>query len=59
MIRKIRLNLKFIKLITEKKINVKHILPNKFRSNSNQTMNIYQLLKYNVRNIFIQNSYVK
>ena len=36
-----------------------HILSNVSRSKGNQTMKFGQLLEYNMRNIFLQNSYTK
>ena len=36
-----------------------HILPNISRSKGNQTMEFGQLIKYNVRNIFLDKSYTK
>ena len=36
-----------------------HILPNVLRSKGNQTMKFGQLLKYNMRNIFLENLYTK
>ena len=40
-----------------KEIIVKHILPNISRSKNNQTMKFGQLIEYNMRNIFIENSH--
>ena len=36
-----------------------HILPNISRSKGNQAMKFGQLIKYNMRNIFLENSYTK
>ena len=36
-----------------------HILSNISRSKNNQTMKFCQLIKYNMRNIFLENSYTK
>ena len=36
-----------------------HILPNISRSEGNQTMKFGQLIEYNMRNIFVENSYTK
>ena len=36
-----------------------HILPNISRSKGNQTMKFGQLIKYNMRNIFLEKSYTK
>ena len=36
-----------------------HILPNISRSKDNQTMKFGQLIKYNMRNIFLEKSYTK
>ena len=36
-----------------------HILPNISRSKGNQTMKFGQLIEYNMRNIFLENSYIK
>ena len=36
-----------------------HILPNNSRSKVNQTMAFGQLLEYNMKNIFLENSYTK
>ena len=36
-----------------------HILRNISRSKGNQTMKFYQLIEYNMRNIFIKKSYTK
>ena len=42
-----------------KQIIAIHILPNISRSKSNQTMKFSQLLKYNMRNIFLEKTYTK
>ena len=36
-----------------------HILPDISRSKGNQTMRFDQLIKYNMRNIFVEKSYTK
>ena len=36
-----------------------HILPNILRSKCNQTMKFGQLIKYNMRNVFLEKSYTK
>ena len=36
-----------------------HILPNISRSKGNQAMKFGQLVKYNMRNIFLEKSYTK
>ena len=36
-----------------------HILPNISRSKGNQTIKFVQLIKYNMRKIFLENSYTK
>ena len=36
-----------------------HILPNISRSKGNQTMKFGQLIEYNMRNIFLEKSYIK
>ena len=36
-----------------------HILPNISRSKANQTMKFGQLIEYNLRNIFLEKSYIK
>ena len=36
-----------------------YILPSNSRSNDNQTMKFVQLLKYNMKNIFVEKSYTK
>ena len=36
-----------------------HILPNILRSNGTQTMKFGQLIEYNMRNIFVEKSYIK
>ena len=36
-----------------------HLLPNTSRSKGNQTMRLAQLIRHNIRNIFLENSYRK
>ena len=36
-----------------------HILPNILRSKGNQTVKFVQLVEYNMKNIFLQKSYIK
>ena len=36
-----------------------HLLPNISRSKGNQTIKFVQLIKYNMRKIFLENSYTK
>ena len=36
-----------------------HILPNISRTKGNQSMEICQLIEYNMRNIFVEKSYAK
>ena len=36
-----------------------HILPNISKSKGNQTIKFGQLIEYNLRNIFVENSYTK
>ena len=36
-----------------------HILPNISRSKGNQTIKLAQLIEYNVRNIFLEKSYIR
>ena len=36
-----------------------HILPNISRSKNNYTKKFYQLIKHNMRNIFLEKSYTK
>ena len=59
MIRKIRLISKFITSQPEKQAIAIHILPNISRSKGNQTMASAELIKYNMRNIFLKKSYTK
>ena len=42
-----------------KQIIAIHILPNNWRSKSNQTMKFGQLIEYNIRNFFLEKSYTK
>ena len=44
---------------TRKQIIIIHKFPNISRSNGNQTMKFGQLIKYNVRNIFLERLYAK
>ena len=59
LIRKIRLILKFMTSQPGKQPIVIHILPNISRSKDNQKMKFGQLIKYNMRNVFLKKSYVK
>ena len=43
----------------EKKIIAMHILPKISRAKGNQTMKVAQLIEYNMRNIFLENSFKK
>ena len=45
--------------MTRKQIISTHTLPNISRSKGNQTNKFGQLKKYNMRNIFLENSYTK
>ena len=53
LIRKLKFNSKFVTPQTGKKITAIDILPNISRSKWNQTMIFGQLIKYNIRNIFL------
>ena len=44
---------------TGQQITTIHILPNISRSKNKQTMKCSQLIKYNMRNIFLEKSYTK
>ena len=46
-------------LEVSKKITTVHIVPNTFSNKSNQTMKSDQLIEYNMRNIFLEKSYIK
>ena len=59
MIRKISLISKFMTLQPGKQTISIHILPNNSRSKGNQKMKFSQLIEYNMRNIFLENSYTK
>ena len=59
LIRKIRLNSKFMTSQAGEQTVAMHILPNISRSKSNQTMKFDQLIDYNMRNIFAEKSYTK
>ena len=59
LIRKLRLISKFITSSTLKQIIKIQILTNTSRSNDNKTMKLGQLIEYNVKNIFLQNSCTK
>ena len=59
LIRKLRLISKFITSQTDQQIIAIHILPITSRSISNQTMKFGQLIEYNLRNIFLEQSYAK
>ena len=38
---------------------IMHILPNTSKSRGNQTMKFGQLIEYNMKNIFLEKSYIK
>ena len=59
LIRKLTLFSKFITLQPGKQTITIHILVNISRSKGNQIMRFGQLIEYNVRNIFFQNSWRK
>ena len=59
LIRKKRLISKFMTSQVGKQTIAIYILPNISRSKGNQTMKSGQLIKYNMRKIFLQNSYTK
>ena len=46
-------------LQSSKQIVAIHILPNISRSKGNETMKSGQLIEYNMRNIFLENSFTK
>ena len=58
LVRKIRLISKFLTSQAGKQTNAIHILPDISRSEGNQTVIFGQLIEYNMRNIFHENSYV-
>ena len=59
LIRKIRLNSKFMTSQNGKQTIAICILPNILRSKDNQVMKFVQLVEYNLRNIFLEKSYKK
>ena len=59
LIRKISLISKFMTLQLGKQTISIHILLNNSRSKGNQKMKFSQLIEYNMRNIFLENSYTK
>ena len=59
LIKKIRLISKFMTSQPGKQTISIHILPNISRSKGNQTIKFVQLIKYNMRKIFLENSYTK
>ena len=59
MIRKIRLITKFMTSQPGKQTIAIHILPYVSRSKDNQTVKFGQLIKHNMRNIFLVKSYPK
>ena len=59
LIRKIRLNLKFMTSQPGSQIIATHILAHISRSKGNQTMKFGQLIEYNTRNIFVEKLYTK
>ena len=59
MIRKIRVISKFITSQPGKQTIATHILPNISRSEGNQAMKFGQLIECNMRNIFLEKSYIK
>ena len=44
---------------TGSQIITRHKLPNNLRSKDNRTMKFGELIEYNMRNIFLENSYSK
>ena len=56
LMRKIRLNSKFMTTQPGKQTNKKNILPNISRIRRSQTMTFGQLIQNNMRNIFLQKS---
>ena len=59
LIKKIRLISKFMTSQPGKQTISIHLLPNISRSKGNQTIKFVQLIKYNMRKIFLENSYTK
>ena len=59
LIRKIRLVLKLMTSQPGQQTIAIHILPNISRTKGNQSMEICQLIEYNMRNIFVEKSYAK
>ena len=59
LIRKMRLISKFMTSQPWKQTIAMHLLPNTSRSKGNQTMRLDQLIRHNIRNIFLENSYRK
>ena len=59
MIRKLRLISKFMTSQTGQQKILIHILSDISKSKGNQTMKFGQLIDYNIRNIFLENSYKK
>ena len=57
--RKARITSKFMTSSTEKQIIKIHILANIPRSKGNQTVKFDLLIEYNIRNIFLEKSYLK
>ena len=56
---KAKVNFKISDVLTGQKISTIHILPSISRSKGNQAMKFGQLIKYNVKNIFLEKSYRK
>ena len=59
LLKKIRLILKSMTSQTGYQINTTHIFTNISRNKDNQAMKLGQLLKYNMRNTFLEKSYTK
>ena len=59
LIRKVRLISKFMTSQPGQQTIEIHILPNISRTKDNQTMKFGQLIEYNMRNIFVEKSYIK
>ena len=59
LIRKVRLISKFMTSQPGQQTVGIHILPNISRTKDNQTMKFSQLIEYNMRNIFVEKSYIK
>ena len=57
--RKVMLILRFMTSKPGQQTIAIHILPDISRSKGNQTMRFDQLIKYNMRNIFVEKSYTK